>query len=72
MKANLKKWTERGDLFLRSLLNRNNITHAAFIGGTVWLAYGAEAVGESFGINGLGSWSGGLALMVYAYLLGQE
>lgn len=34
--------------------------------------FGAEAVGDSFGVNGLGWASAGMGFVVYAYLLGAE
>jgi hypothetical protein len=36
------------------------------------MSFGAERVGQSFEIDGLGSLVGGVALIVFAYLLGAE
>lgn len=52
--------------------NRTSVTHALFALGIILIGFGAESVGSSFGVRGLGLVSAGLALTVYAYLLGAE
>lgn len=58
--------------FLQLLLSRTTIVNATFLAGIAWMSFGAERVGQSFEIDGLGSLVGGVALIVFAYLLGAE
>jgi len=63
---------ERVFAFLRQIVTRQNLAHLSFLGGIGVLAFGANQLGLSLGFEGLGAICGGLALIVYAYLLGAE
>lgn len=65
-------FVKRVSTFLTQFMNRQNMTHVAFLVGIGGLTFGAHQLGESLGFGGLGAICGSLALLIYAYLLGAE